>query len=308
MITLQSLVEQLTSETDSKRKYDPDSLDMINYPKALPHGEQESPETFTPWLKSIFKTWSDDVQRIGINGSTLYHSIFYCIDPKFEKLTSEQQIKYFYNIRFLLCKELLKIDKTNNNMFYAFGYKKLKWKKNNLIALIKSGDATMEIFRFFADYFSINIIIVDNDDQQIQIHYNDEPKFCPFMETVILIRTQTGFDPIISVDKDKRTWNYNDDFFRQFLKKHSKLFMCPTYYQDPKEEPTRPFVMSKVREKKETVEMTLKNINSQYMRLCVLQAYASKLKIPIKMGKKFKTKVMLTEEIQKKLIEQEAES
>jgi hypothetical protein len=272
-------------------------INILNYPLALQPSTTEKPEQFDQWLKSIFIKWNDDVLRIGTNNGTMYDAIFYCIDQKFSLLTADQQKNHIIMLCTDSYKQLNKKDK-KINMFQDFGYKKLGWKKPTLTYLLKKQQTSMEVIRFFADYFDINIIIVDSDDQMIQCHYSDN-KFCPYKESIILIRTQTGFDPLISDDIDKHCWNYNDDFFTNFIKTYKNKFVCPTYSQTGKDATTRTFELLKLRELKSIDEEEIQDVFNKDMDLASLQKYSKKYGIPIKMGKKFRTKQMLKDHLKK---------
>jgi hypothetical protein len=313
-ITLKSIVEYLNStdkpdldNADDNKKEENDIT--LNLPVPLPPGDIEKPEQFSEWLKSIFIQWNNKIQRIGISGGTLYDAIFYCIDSKFENLTPQKQQEYLKNIRTTCYKKLSKSTKKNSNsdkndLFQEYDYVKLGWKKTTIVSIFKNGEQTMEVLRFFTDYFCINIILIDPDDRQIQLHFGHNSKFCPFKETVILIRTKKGADPVISEDIDKRTWNYNDDFFKEFLDKYRKQFICPSYTLNKNEDIYRPFILMKPRDDESDEEIEkITDVLNKSMKLDKIQVYAKKYGISIKMGKKYKTKQMLCEEIKNKIKE-----
>jgi len=282
--------------THDKKK---DVIQTINYPPALQQGVIEKPDEFDVWLKSIFSKWNKQIARIGTYEGTLYSAIFRCIDPKFVTLTSPEQSKYIQEACTYFVKKINKPDK-KKNIFQEFGYNKLDWKKTLLTSLFKNKTESLEIIRFFVDYFEINIILIDSDDQMIQCHYS-EYKFCPYKECVIIVRTKTGFDPLIDIKNKKNTWNYNDSFLKEFINKYHKVFVCPTYSKVKDANNVRPFEMMLLREIKIVHKEELQDVFNKDMDLAHLQKYAEKHGVPIKMGKKFISKQMLKDSLKKVL-------
>lgn len=280
---------------DKNKSKKEDDISILNYPPALLPETTEKPDQFEPWMKSIFIKWNNEVMRMGTINGTMYDAIFYCIDPLFKLLTSQEQKKYVTNVCTLCYKELNKIDK-KINMFQDFGYKKLGWKKSTLTYLLKKEQASIEVIRWFVDYFEINIILVDADDQDLQLHYSDG-KLCPYKETIIIVRTKTGFDPLIN--NDKYSWNYNDSFLKQFIDKYKTKFICPSYSQTGKDPITRSLELLLLKETKEINQEELQDVFNKDMDLSQLQKYAKKYGIPIKMGKKFRSKQMLKDHLKK---------
>lgn len=194
--------------------------------------------------------------------------------------------------------------KIKADFFQDHGYKKLGWKKSNILTLLKNGIESLEMIRVLVDYLCVNIFIIDSDDKQIQVHYGIEQSFCPFKETIFLIRTKTGFDPIVGKDVDKKTWNYNDIFFREFINTHKQSFTCPTYSQKENIDQIRDFKMKSIRDiddSSSSDDESLDNVLNKNMKLEQLQKYAKKFGISTKVGKKQKAKQLLYEEIKKRL-------
>ena len=300
-ITLEEIVTHLTSIGDEPCA----TIDIGNYPTSLQDGDIESINNFSDWIKSIFKKWKDDIKVMGLHDNLMYVPIMTCIDVKFRELELAEKKKYINNLQVHLCKEISK-----NDIFESFEYKKLGWKKNNLVAMIKSSEQTMEILKIIADYFNINIFVIDNEERQIQIHHG-MGQYSPFRENVFLIKTKTGFDPMcfsgesitprLDTDNETMSVNYNDSFLREFIQTHEKILICPSYDLKKDAAVIRPFSLLKAGELVVEYEEDVDDVFCKKMKLNKIQKIAKKCGIPIKMGKKFKTKNILQEEIKEKL-------
>jgi hypothetical protein len=287
-LTLQEIVSFLTNVEET--------YDQVtgNYPSSLQAGDKENVSNFGNWIKSIFSKWKNDIKILGVHNNSIYVSIMSCIDSKFDDLDISQQKKYIDELKARLYSEVTKTD-----IFETYGYKKLGWKKNNLLSILKNNDQTMEILRLLADHFNINIFVIDNEEQQIQIHYN-EGEFCPFKESVILLRTKTGFDPII-YKNNITTFNYNNSFFCEFMENSMNKLVCPSYDLKKDADMIRELKILKAGQKNEEIEDTVEDIFYKKMKLDKIQNFAKEYGIPIKMGKKYKTKNILYEELKEKL-------
>jgi len=288
-LTLEEILSYLTSINDEIYV-----VDTGNYPNSLQAGDVESITNLGDWIKLIFKKWKDGIKVMGLHDNSIFVPIVTCIDSKFKELEITEKKKYIENLQAHLCKELNKTD-----IFESFDYKKLGWKKNNLISMIKSGEPTMEILKIMADYFNINIFVIDNDERQIQIHQSIG-QYCPFKENIFLIRTKTGFDPLM-FSNEMMSINYNHSFLREFIKTHEKILICPTYDLKKDANVVRPFNLLKAGQKKDEIEEDMDDVFCKKMKLDKIQKIAKKHGIPIKMGKKFKTKNILYEEIKEKI-------
>jgi hypothetical protein len=288
-ITLKEIVSYLTNIDDEMH-----IVESTNHPNSLQNGDIESIDNFGDWIKSIFKKWKDDIKVMGIQDNSIYSPVMTCIDSKFEELELSEKKKYMLGLRSHLRKEI-----NRTEIFEQYGYKKLGWKKNILTSTLNLGDQTMEILRLLADYFNINIFVIDNDDRQIQIHYSDG-HFSPFKENVFLMKTKTGFDLIIFKNMIS-TINYNDSFLREFIKIHEKNLICPSYDLTKDANVIRPFQILKAGTQNIESEDNINDVFCKKMKLDQIQKFAKEYGIPIKMGKKFKTKNILYEEIKEKL-------
>lgn len=272
-----------------------DDKEVINFPPALPKNETETVSKFNDWLMNLLKKWDDEIYRIGLNNDKFYFTLLYCLDKDFDKLTVELQGKYVMDAIITSYRSVSK--KGKDDVFQKFEYKKLGWSKSKIIASIKHGSDIPDVIRFTCDFFSINIIVFNSDHKQIQVHYG-VGKFNPFQETLFLIKTKTGYNPIVS--KNKRTWNYNDSFFIEFMNEHRKKFTCWSYSHKDDIDKIRQFRIQRLREEKEEDQEHPDDVFHKNMNLEQLRKYAIKAGIQIKIGKTFVTKQILYELLEKK--------
>jgi len=288
-ITLKDIVTILTNVGDA-----PLPVDFGNTTNSLQDGDVKPLVSVSSWIKLIFQKWKDVVQVMGVNDNSIYVPIMMCIDPNYETLELGKKSKYIDNLRNHLCKEVSK-----NEVFEKLGYKKLGWKKNVVVSAVKENEFIMEILRLLVDYFNINIFIIDDAERQIQVHYN-EGYYSPFKENIFLLKTKIGFDLII-LRNVVSSINYNDDFLQEFIKVHEKKFICLSYNQNNDAKIIRPFEQLEVGKQDIKYKDDISDIFYKQMKLNTIQEIAGEFNISIKMGKKFKTKNILYEEIKEKI-------
>jgi len=292
---LKFVVESLSSVDNIDKK-------LANHILAIPHNTADS--ISHAWVNSIL---GDKVKRLGMRTGSIYEVLFTCIDDTFYKLNALQQKNYIDIAKSTFVKDIngrknkedKKKGKEDIQIFQDFEYKKLGWTKSYIVSLIKNDQQTIEIFRFFADYFTINIIVIDTDERHIQIHYGASEKFCPYKENILLIRTNVGFEPIVC--ESETIWNYNNKIFKKFIDKNEQFFVCPSYSIKEGSDKTRPFIKSSLEEEDKEITENVSDIFNKKMKLDKLQQYAKEYNISTKMGKKYKTKPMLFEELREKI-------
>lgn len=178
--------------------------------------------TFLPLnLNKIFDIEIDKYLHAGVlhscspkdkNDVTLYSAVLSCLRSSF--LSQPESHQSMFIQKFI---ERFKLE--SKTKFETFEYKKLKWNKNDLYDDIYVSPVGKNIIKYMADYFHINIFVLDIEDDEL--YFCNGELFIPYKKNVFLIRYSDGtFEPFFT--EQSRTMSYNDKIIKK-LSENTKL-------------------------------------------------------------------------------------
>lgn len=179
-------------------------------------------------LNIIFFKYISDMSRIGvmvgnIGGKDKYNisliaSVLTCIKDDFMIQQLQTQQLYVSQLNNNL------IGFINSNKYSDFRYNKMGFKQNDIITQIKFYQNTRIILRILADYFEINIFLLNISTDQLLIS-NDNNKFKKSI--LLMLLNDDTFEPIFY--KNIKNLNYNQDIIKYLHenKFYQKLIDCP---------------------------------------------------------------------------------
>ena len=168
-------------------------------------------------LDNIFSKFLPDMSRIGVmkyslssnkgdkNKISLLSSVLSCVKDDFILQSSQVQQVYVSQLNNNL------VGMVNSDKYTDFGYKKLGFKQNELISQIKGYQNTDIILRVIADYFHINIFLLNISMDQVLVANNSNT----FKKNILLI--------LLNQNSTNGT-NADDDSFEPVFYKNGKIF------------------------------------------------------------------------------------
>lgn len=174
-------------------------------------------KTLPQHLKSLFGDFISEFIHMGVisklndesnKNISFFSSILCCLKQSFNELSISDQKKYL--IKFF--------DEIKQNIFHEgftkFKYAQLKWDKNSIHNDISLHLVTKYIIRYIADYFHINIFLLDlvND-----ITYYTGGDFVPYKKNIFLLRYDNDhFEPLFTAKSKYMT--FGDDIIKHLIK------------------------------------------------------------------------------------------
>lgn len=137
------------------------------------------------------------------NNISFITSILSCLMSNFNMKSIDEQINYIKCIINLVYKNF------NNN--YA-KYKLFKWKKENVLDNLNKLNINYQISYLYAEYFHINIFIIDLKEDKL---YATNNNFISFKKNIFLIKINNNYEPIYF--NDKKYLQYNSDIINTIL-------------------------------------------------------------------------------------------
>lgn len=151
---------------------------ILQYPKTITN-------IFDPFVKNIIRygvSIDEDFENL-----TLYRSILFLLVSEFSKKDDETQDKY--------------ISKLRNNLTYyvsnlsTLSYTDFGWSKKDIVNSIIQYKANKIILKILADYFNVNIMIINIVDEKIYI-ISENSIYDIFRPTVFLSYYNNIFEPL----------------------------------------------------------------------------------------------------------------
>lgn len=227
--------------------YIKENINIINNPYLVKNDDQESdilPENqvndiyfsslqqntvkqiykFPTNLNNVFKKFLSDMCRIGVmkynlvnkdNNISLLSSILSCLKDDFILQPCQTQQLYVSQLNNNL------ISFVNSDKYITFGYKKLGFKQNEIISQMKTYQNTKIILKIIADYFQINIFLLNITTDQLLITNN----FNQFKKSILIcLLNDNSFEPIfykniknLEPDNDLIKYLYETKFYENLI-------------------------------------------------------------------------------------------
>ena len=216
----------VSQKTDKKKEfqiYDENKCDSENKSEVeietsiLEINHVQKIKTLPQHLKSLFGDFISEFIHMGViskiddesnKNISFFSSILCCLKQSFNELSIPDQKKYL--IKFF--------DEIKQNIFYEgftkFKYAQLKWDKNSIHNDISLQLVTKYIIRYIADYFHINIFLLDlvND-----VTYYTGGDFIPYKKNIFLLRYDNDhFEPLFTAKSKYMT--SGDEIIKHLIK------------------------------------------------------------------------------------------
>lgn len=178
-----------------------------------------SANTFPHNLGNMFGDFSNHLVRSGTPGIWIYKkqpinisllfSILYSIKPDFKELVFDKQTLYLENLISKSCSDL-----SSEKLFTKFNYRSMGLTRKSIINDIRSYSNSLPVIKYMSDYFNINIILINFDDNNIQAIYT-ENIMNYFKPTIMLVYTQDYYEYLSY--KGQTIFTYNDKLLQYLL-------------------------------------------------------------------------------------------
>lgn len=180
-------------------------------------------------LNNIFKGYISDICRIGVMkynlvnkdykyNISLLSSVLSCLKDDFILQPSQTQQLYVSQLNNNL------VSFVNSDKYIDFSYKRMGFKQNEMISQIKNYQNTKIILRVIADYFQINIFLLNITIDQLMI----ASEFNQFKKSILIsLLDGDSFEPIFY--KNIKNLDGNIDLIKYLYetKCYQKLIDCP---------------------------------------------------------------------------------
>ncbi|CAH6421391.1 Hypothetical protein KVN_LOCUS247 [uncultured virus] len=209
-------------------------IDKLNY-KLLKCGESKNINDLPENLKAIFDPFIKEIKRFGVLHKlknkdinvSLFFSILFCLDDTFSENTIEEQ-----EYKILKLRDKLLLDLSSKDLFNNFNYKQNGWKNKDLRDAIKDFKNNKMILRYLSDYFNINIMLLNINEDKIYSIYGGEI-FNIFKVNIFLVFYEETFEPLIF--NEKKQWLYDFEPFKKLINVDKlKILQFDTDFSDNK--------------------------------------------------------------------------
>ena len=162
----------------------------------------------------LFRTnqYMDNIYRYGTlheNGKqniSLYYSLLFCLKRDFMLLTKSEQLSTINKF-----KHKIYTDLTNEKLYIIHQYNQYGWTKNDIQKDIYESNNSPIVLQYLADYFNINIFILNHTTNKLNVYYTED-KLVVFKMNLILaykrIAWKEYFEPIIGSNKKTKKKYY----------------------------------------------------------------------------------------------------
>ncbi len=188
-------------------------IDKIKF-KNIKWGEIQTITDFPKKCKKIFDPFISKIKRYGtiVNFSerniSLYFSILFCLFDDFGKMNKKEQETFIDSFI-----QKLSMDVTRKRLFEKFSYKELKWTQKELRESISKCKNNKIVLRYLADYFNINIFLINIPEDRIYAIYPEE-QFNVYKMHIFLTFYEDTFEPLVY---NKKLWKYDDGPFKRLI-------------------------------------------------------------------------------------------
>jgi hypothetical protein len=184
-------------------------LENINFTN-LVSGETRNISDLPKNLKTIFDPFIKDIKRHGVSSKySLLYSVLYCIDDQFRQLAQNLKEPYLVTV-----KEKLLQDLVTKKYFQEYMYSDLEWKLDDLTDSIDKQKNNKMLLRYIADYFNINIFLLNISEDKIYAIYNGTA--CNiYKSSVFLTYYKDIFEPLEYEKTKSLSWSYDTDPFKK---------------------------------------------------------------------------------------------
>lgn len=164
----------------------------------LEYGESRNINDLPTKLKSIFDPYIKDFIRCGIRKTfenetnlSLYGSILSLVIDNYMQLSKGEQLNYIHKLR-----DKLIIYVSNPTVMKENGYDKLGWVKKDVMQSLVQFKSNKLIIKLLADFFHINIFILNVVEDRIYVISNGE-SYDMFRKNTFLVFYNNTFEPLI---------------------------------------------------------------------------------------------------------------
>ena len=204
----------------------------------LKHGEVESLITICSTIKQIIDPYYNNLFRHGIknlycdshqtHNISLYNSILHCIIPNFLQILEDDKIKFISTFMNILCKDITKETKKKRKgckyiLTSNYNFDNLNINKKQLFKDIHGYKNTTDIILAISTYFSINIIIFNNDQQNIYVAYSED-HLNIYKITILLSLTHGYYEPMFF--NNNKVQQHNSKIIQLLLNNEKIIRLC----------------------------------------------------------------------------------
>jgi len=188
-------------------------------------------------LSDIFEKFTDKITKFNItkfftndhghNNISLFSSVLACIKEDYLSISKEQQYKYIDCLITNILNNLSTIE-----IFKELEYDLLGWNSVDIIKNLKTYTPSNQIIRILADYFHINILIIDIINDQVY----STSIINRFKKTILLINVDKNFyEPCFYKtinNKITKIYDNNDILIKYLFDIENSVEICDIKYLD----------------------------------------------------------------------------
>lgn len=235
-LSLNSLIEHI-QKTFITTNHQTDSFDQICQPKEslkitdssfhiLQSGKKiisdfptDCKNIFSPFVPNIFRHSSDSNM-----GNSFYVSALNSIYPEFRELSLDKKEEFI-----TVLKKKMSADLTEKKLYHVLKYKELKLTIKYLVEQLDKNNISKPLVRYFADFFNINIFIVNILEDKISAIFAEE--YLDVFKPCIVLSYYENIFESLSFD-DSFIWNGNACFDKIIETNISRLYTWDKTFPD----------------------------------------------------------------------------
>lgn len=173
--------------------------------KLLPYGIDHgvNANDYPPTLKDMFDPFIKGMTRYGYRNTltsrqdinlSFFFAVLSTIYPEYYAMGEDAQYENIIRLRDALVSHVIK-----EGTFKFYGYDALNWNTKDMIQSIKQFKSNRMVIRLVADYFCVNIFLLNMTEDAIY-HIGYDNVFDPFRKTMLISYYDDTFEPILYGD------------------------------------------------------------------------------------------------------------
>jgi hypothetical protein len=190
---------------------------------------------YDPFIKEFVRSGSLKAQILNENVSFYYSVLSACI-PKFVDYTEQEQIDYIKCLR-----EKLVAYISNTEIFKINSYDKMKWNKKSIIQSLMQFKVTKPILKLLADYFSINIFILNILEDKLYL-VSGNGYYDMFRYNIFVTLNNITFETLSYLNE--KMLKYNNVLVKKIISIHKNILLLIDINLNEDHDPSNPVEFS----------------------------------------------------------------
>lgn len=148
-------------------------------------------------FKNIFGDYLIRIASAVDSNISFLYSLLYLLDDEYYSFSLKEQKEYINAL-----KKKLKNEITKKNFIKDIKLSKNGWNKKNILLLVNNNITNNNYIYYVSAFFNINIFLIDVNDKNIYIFYNED-EYSKYKTNICILKFNDHYEPIMYEDGSK---------------------------------------------------------------------------------------------------------